>query len=660
MTWNVLAPMYCTRENVPGPWGRSWGLRFFAPQLHAVGYAGVFRGKARAPAPLRPPSPTLSSSLDGRTPSPALVPSTDGCALFYNTVTLSQLDIDTFTFPELAARYLPATHDACCDRKQGARGDDASALEPGQREDKLLQTALLIEYLNSTTGAALLVGGECALGNGKRTKPRSQGGKAFAASAPAECLAGPSVSPAISTRCEANALCSFLETGTADVSGYWGWVDKAYGPVVDGWLDGIEALPTASVVSDHLPLGVWMAGNGTGSVGDNNALTERGTHHQKTPALSTTGCGQAGGSAAARARNQKHKQQQQQSRGREKKTLQGHFPVTRPHHWGAATVDKPVAEASSRKSGAGVTSTIAKKPRCRPRSSDCPPAPKALAEGDVIASLGTLARYPMARDLGCVGGAEHARGELLFFRWGPPSLERVACPQTTVARHARLKTHCDTHPNDRPRQHNNRDTNAEASMPHDYDFEVMPTVAPARAGLNPAHFTAADFPSEYDNSADAFAESATYNEAPYNHYRIDKHPSPGGGALSAPTTHPLRRASLVLDTDGIDAPSKPQQHPYARRLSLDSARFPSSAPSGSRHELFATAAEEQPGVTADGEDDDSGEDQDGDDEARYSSAFNPLTAVDYDRVGNVELEDYECGYDQVGPVVPPRTGGDSI
>ncbi|KAJ3166876.1 hypothetical protein HDU88_002962 [Geranomyces variabilis] len=231
-------------------------------------------------------------------------------------------------------------------------------------------------------------------------------------------------------------------------------------------------------------------------------------------------------------------------------------------------------------------------------------------------------------------------------------------------------------------------------MPHDYDVEVLPS-HPARS-LNPAHFTAADFPSEYDNSSDAFAESATYDEAPYGHYRIEKYPAPGGGALSGATQTDSMISIDIDDTAGEEIYEEPvmaaeysqqlQQQQYqssdaaavlkaqqlqARRLSLDPARFPSSAPSGSKSELFATAAEQQGDNMGGDDDENNGNNDDSGSEGgivdpRYTGYNDPISAVDYDRVNDPdfardnnpdteeaeELEDYSCGFEQVAG--PPR------
>ncbi|KAI8918166.1 hypothetical protein DFJ77DRAFT_454637 [Powellomyces hirtus] len=89
-------------------------------------------------------------------------------------------------------------------------------------------------------------------------------------------------------------------------------------------------------------------------------------------------------------------------------------------------------------------------------------------------------------------------------------------------------------------------------MPVDYDMEVATTTTGRL--MNPAHYTAADFPSEYDNSADAFAESASYDEAPYGHYRTDHLPTKSqpfrDGAASG-----TRISDSMISIDMDDDPS---------------------------------------------------------------------------------------------------------
>ncbi|KAI8586996.1 Endonuclease/exonuclease/phosphatase [Geranomyces variabilis] len=486
MTWNVLAPMYCTREKFPdlSDSHRDWGHRrskvldevayyasdvmclqevtlddfenFFAPKLHMMGYAGVYREKARAPAPLQPSSPTVSSPAS-RTPSPTLIPAADGCALFYNTATFTLLDIDTFSYPELAARYLPATHDVSVDVLRFANtgihalfmhvatGNRVRVVtthlhwNPANERTKLLQAALLMEYLAAMTSSSVSAGEgkdrDCEsvkrMSGGRR--PRSHGDPSTQVS-----LAGiPIVLAGDLNSMRGERVHQFLESGATDVSGDWGWADKEYGafstastlpeptvshkaklasaygpavlsytnktptfagtidhvfytpatlavrdvlgPVVDGWLDEVKALPTASVVSDHLPLGVWMAWKGNGSAGggrggDRGRLQQpRERQQQQQQFAIAAGCGQAGGAAASRVRNQKQKQhqqhqQQQQQQQRSRAKLSG-----RPQSWRAVA---PAADSSVTSTGrkdatgaAGRAATGAKKTRRRtPRS----------------------------------------------------------------------------------------------------------------------------------------------------------------------------------------------------------------------------------------------------------------------------------------------------
>ncbi|KAI9106293.1 hypothetical protein DFS34DRAFT_58137 [Phlyctochytrium arcticum] len=65
---------------------------------------------------------------------------------------------------------------------------------------------------------------------------------------------------------------------------------------------------------------------------------------------------------------------------------------------------------------------------------------------------------------------------------------------------------------------------------------------------SPAHYTSADFPSEYDNSSDAFAESASYGEAPYGY-----HPPTELSSVPCVLDHATSSASLPsFDNDHGD------------------------------------------------------------------------------------------------------------
>ncbi|KAJ3184201.1 Glucose-repressible alcohol dehydrogenase transcriptional effector [Geranomyces variabilis] len=486
MTWNVLAPMYCTREKFPdlNDGDREWSHRrakvldevayyasdvvclqevtlddfenFFAPKLHMLGYAGVYREKARAPAPLQPASPTVSSS-GSRTPSPTLIPAADGCALFYNTATFTLLDIDTFSYPELAARHLPATHDVSVDVLRFANtgihalfmhvatGNRVRVVtthlhwNPANERTKLLQAALLMEYLaNMTTSSSVSAcdskerGSDSVKRMSGGRRPRSQSDT----TSPVSLDGIPIVLAGDLNSMRGERVHQFLESGATDVSGDWGWADKEYGafstasslpelrvahkaklasaydpsvlsytnktptfagtidhvfytpatlavrdvlgPVVDGWLDKVKALPTASIVSDHLPLGVWMAWKGSGKAGAGRGIDLRRRQQQQPRERRqqqqqqqqqfavAAGCGQAGGAAASRVRNQKQKQhQQQQQRSRAK--LGGKLQSWRA---AAPAADSSVAARKDATSDPGGGAAGAKKTRRRaPRTS---------------------------------------------------------------------------------------------------------------------------------------------------------------------------------------------------------------------------------------------------------------------------------------------------
>ncbi|KAJ3150459.1 Glucose-repressible alcohol dehydrogenase transcriptional effector [Geranomyces michiganensis] len=489
MTWNVLAPMYCTREKFPdlSDASREWGHRrakvldevtfyasdvvclqevtlddfenFFAPKLHTLGYAGVYREKARAPAPLLPSfSPANNNNRTTTTTRspPTMPPGADGCALFYNTHNFALLDIDTFSYPELAARHLPATHDVSVDVlrfpntgihalfRHILTGNKVRVVtthlhwNPANERTKLLQAALLMEYLTTMTIVPSSSLSSCSSSSscgddnddnsvggsktgdvqrpstGGRSRPRSGSHTTPAAVSQSQSLAGiPIVLAGDLNSMRGERVHQFLESGAADVSGDWGWVDKEYGafstttttttttannsntatlpaatvshkaklasaygpkvlsftnktptfagtidhvfytpatltvrdvlgPIVDGWLDKVPALPTASVVSDHLPLGVWMAWKGKSGNTDRGSTNDphRGGGRQQLQKFApAAGCGGGGGSAgggavATRVRNQKQKQHQQAGRSctRERDKLNG-----RPQSWRAAT-----------------------------------------------------------------------------------------------------------------------------------------------------------------------------------------------------------------------------------------------------------------------------------------------------------------------------------
>ncbi|TPX65376.1 hypothetical protein SpCBS45565_g05185 [Spizellomyces sp. 'palustris'] len=134
--------------------------------------------------------------------------------------------------------------------------------------------------------------------------------------------------------------------------------------------------------------------------------------------------------------------------------------------------------------------------------------------------------------------------------------------------------------------------------------------------MSPSHFTAADFPSEYDNSADAFAESASYDVPPYGYRRPETRESvdvtntmlPLDAALDSPTPMdvdataeptPLGKPSINSGSPrrlsiAVPQPGGLKMGPLsARRLSIDPSRYPSPNSAGTqREDVVATAAED--------------------------------------------------------------------
>ncbi|KAJ3022218.1 hypothetical protein HKX48_006740 [Thoreauomyces humboldtii] len=152
-------------------------------------------------------------------------------------------------------------------------------------------------------------------------------------------------------------------------------------------------------------------------------------------------------------------------------------------------------------------------------------------------------------------------------------------------------------------------------MPLDYEMSAPSFHADALRVSRPSEFNS------YDSSSQDLTEPG-YHEAPYGHQQkrsFNPHAFPTialkgnevdeDATASEQTTHasitnngPRRKSLLPNDIDSADISSvrpsveqtnllKPsyQQH---RRLSLDPARFPKTEPSGSKTQLFATAAED--------------------------------------------------------------------
>ncbi|KAJ3019837.1 Glucose-repressible alcohol dehydrogenase transcriptional effector [Thoreauomyces humboldtii] len=369
MTWNALAPMYCTKEKFPhvDACDRDWNNRkqkvldevvyyasdvvclqeltledfegFFAPFLHARGYAGVFRAKVRVPLHTAESSATENSDI------PSLA---DGCALFYNTTAFTLVSVDTFSYPDLASRMLPATRDVTLDvlrfpntgihvllesrRSEGRRVRIVTThlhWNPADERAKVLQAAILMSYLasgvNGTSSAAgsrkrqrgsrmaeedgiadehvpVVLAGDLNSLPGDRVmrflesgsvdlstsladestwdwSSRSYGPLSSATTSSQSTTPGIAMASGIltSTRRLTSAYASATLPYTNRTENFSGVIDHVLydakglsvrgvlGPVAGNWLAGLRSLPSASVPSDHLPLGVklvWRDGKG--------------------------------------------------------------------------------------------------------------------------------------------------------------------------------------------------------------------------------------------------------------------------------------------------------------------------------------------------------------------------------------------------------------
>ncbi|KAI8918160.1 hypothetical protein DFJ77DRAFT_285060 [Powellomyces hirtus] len=318
MTWNVLAPMYLTREKFPAlePQWREWGYRkaklldeviyystdvvclqeltledfetFFAPRLHALGYAGVYREKMRAPSPLQSPRPTSpssssttdttfsSTSSDSGTdsaislslPSP---PGADGCAFFYNTRTFHPIAIDTFSYPELASKMLDQTHDVSVDvlrfpntgihalLKHAKTGNYVRVVtthlhwNPANERTKLLQAAMLMEYLaNNSFGNNDNTNSDDERKSNSRKSHRGQHqqqqqDKKQKKHGVPDMKSIPIVLAGDLNSMRGERVMEFLQTGAVDVTGDWGWVGKDYASLtVPAWPPTLTLPPPSS------------------------------------------------------------------------------------------------------------------------------------------------------------------------------------------------------------------------------------------------------------------------------------------------------------------------------------------------------------------------------------------------------------------------------
>ncbi|KAI8826148.1 uncharacterized protein EV422DRAFT_155416 [Fimicolochytrium jonesii] len=271
MTWNVLAPMYCTREKFPdlGEKWKAWEYRrakildeivyyaadvvclqelteadflyYFAPHLHKLGYRGIYRAKSRSPLATEQELNTTSTdgSSPGAPPSPTLT-TPDGCALFYNTKTFRLQSVQTFSYPELAATslLLPATHDLGTDMMRFPNTAICATLfhkstrnrvrlvtthlhwNPAHERTKLLQAACLMEFLAKMQATDMQDGA-------REGRGRKAGGSRTNGCGDSRI---PIVIAGDLNSMPAERVMRFLETGQVDVTGDWGWAGKEYGP----------------------------------------------------------------------------------------------------------------------------------------------------------------------------------------------------------------------------------------------------------------------------------------------------------------------------------------------------------------------------------------------------------------------------------------------